>query len=98
MPPKQVLEVMGFAKHEDSTGLCATGVKVIAYTSTMELLLSHHKGRCICYKYFYMIVERRTIPLRPNNNRQAKIIICKLNRMNWKRIGSSSAGGYAPIQ
>ena len=44
MPPKQVLEVMGFAQHEDSTGLCATGVKVIAHTSTMELVLSHHKA------------------------------------------------------
>ena len=42
MPPKQVLEVMGFAQHEYSTGLCTTGIKVIAYTSTMELVLSHH--------------------------------------------------------
>ena len=74
MPQKQVPEVMGFAQHEDSTGVCATGVKVIAYTSTMEIVLSHHKGRCICYQYFYMIVERRTIPLRPNNNRQAKLV------------------------
>ena len=68
---------MGFAQHEDSTGLCATGVKAIAYTSTMELVLSHHKGRCICYQYFYMIVERRTIPLRPNNNRQAELVLKK---------------------
>ena len=66
---------MGFAQHKDSTGLCATGVKVIAYTSTMELVLFHHKGRCICYQYFYMIVQRRTIPLRPNNNRQAELVL-----------------------
>ena len=65
---------MGFAQHEDSTGLCATGVKVIAYTSTMELVLSHHKGRCIHYQYFYMIVEKKTIPLIPNNNRQAELV------------------------
>ena len=73
---------MGFAQHEDSTGLCATGVKVIAYTSTMELVLSHHKGRCICYQYFYMIVERRTIPLRPNNNRQAELFKKKISYVN----------------
>ena len=65
---------MGIAQHEDSTAWCATGVKVIAYTSTMELVLSHHKGKCICYQYFYMIVERRTIRLRPNNNRQAELL------------------------
>ena len=82
MPPKQVLEVMGFAQHEYSTGLCATGVKVIAYTSTMELVLSHHKGRCICYQYFYMIVERRTIPLRPNNNRQDELVLKKWSYAN----------------
>ena len=64
MPQEQVLEVMGFDQYEDSTGLCATGVKVIAYTSTMELVLSHHKGRCICYQYFYMFIERRTIALK----------------------------------
>ena len=56
---------MGFAQHEDSTDLCATGVKEIAYTSTMELVLSHHEGRCIRYQYFFMIVERRTIHLIP---------------------------------
>ena len=54
---------MDFAQHEDSTDLCAAGVKQIAYTSTMELVLSHHEGRCIRYQYFCMIVERRTIPL-----------------------------------
>ena len=74
MPQKDVLEVMGFAQHEDNTGLCATVVKLIAYTSTMELVLSHHKGRCICYQYVYMIVERRTISLEHNKDRQADLM------------------------
>ena len=53
---------MGFAQHEDSTDLYVTGGKEIAYASTMELVLSHHEGRCIRYQYFYMTVERRNIP------------------------------------
>ena len=44
MPPKQVLEVVGFAQHEDSTNCCATAVKEIAYTSPMGLVLSHQEG------------------------------------------------------
>ena len=38
--PKQVMEVMSFAHHEHNADLCATDVKEIAYTSTMELVLS----------------------------------------------------------
>ena len=65
---------MGFAEHDEhSTNFCATGVKEIAYIGTMELVLSHHEGSYIRYQYFYMIVERRTIHLRPNNNGQAEL-------------------------
>ena len=31
----------------------------------MELVLSHHESRCVHYRYSYLIVERRTIPLWP---------------------------------
>ena len=70
---------MGFAQHEDSTNLCATCVKEIAYTSTMKLVLSYHEGRYIRYHYFSMIVERRTTPLRPNNNRKAELVSKQLS-------------------
>ena len=69
----QKTEVMGFVHHEDSADLCANDMKEIAYTSTMELVLSHHESRCIGYQYSYMVVERRTIPLWPNNDRQAEL-------------------------
>ena len=64
---------MVFAHHEDSADLCATDVKEIAYTSTMELVL-HHESSCIRYQYSYMLVERRTIPLWPNDDRQAELV------------------------
>ena len=77
--PKQVLEViMGFAHHEDSADLCAYDVKEIAYTSTMELVLSHHESRSIRYQYSYMIIER-TIPLWPNNDWQAELVSKELS-------------------
>ena len=72
--PKQVPDVMGFAHHENSADLCATGVKEFAYASTKELVLSHHESRCIRYQYSYMIEERRTTPLWPNNCRQAELV------------------------
>ena len=61
--PKQVLEIMGFAHHENSADLCAADIKWITYASTMELVLSHHECRCVYHQYSYMIVERRAIPL-----------------------------------
>ena len=45
----------------------------------MELVLSHHKSKCIRYQYSYMIVERRIIPLWPNNDRQAEIVSKELS-------------------
>ena len=65
---------MGFAHHEDSADLCPYDVKEIAYSSTMKLVLSHHESRCIRYQYSYMSKERRTIPLWPNNDRQAELV------------------------
>ena len=65
---------MGFVHHHDSADLGSIDVKKIAYTSTMELVLSHHGSRCICYQYSYMVVERRTTPLWPNNDRLAELV------------------------
>ena len=65
---------MGFAHHENSADLCATDVKEFAYASTMELVLCHHKSRCIRYQYSYMTEERRITPLWPNNCRQAELV------------------------
>ena len=59
--PEQVLRVMGFAHHEDSADWCATDVKEVVDTNTMELVRSHHESRCIHYQHSYMIVERRTM-------------------------------------
>ena len=55
--PKQMLEVMVFAHHEDSADLCATDVKEIVYTSRMELVL-HHESGCVHYQYSYMLVKK----------------------------------------
>ena len=65
---------MGFAHHEDSADVCAYDAKDIAYTSKMELVLSHHESGCIRYQHSYVIIERRTIPLWPNNDRQAELV------------------------
>ena len=72
-------EVMGFVHHEDSADVRANIIKEIAYTSTMELVVSHHESRCICYQYSYMVVERRTIPLWPNDDRQAQLVSNELS-------------------
>ena len=53
--PKQVPEVMDVA-HHDSADLCAIDVKEIAYTSTIELDLSHHESRYILYLHSFIIV------------------------------------------
>ena len=76
--PKQVLEVMVFAHYEDSADLCATDVKEIAYTRTIKRVL-HHENRCISYQYSYMLVESSTIPLWPNNDRQAELVSKELS-------------------
>ena len=73
-----MLEVAAFARHEDSADLCATDVKEIAYTSTMELVL-HHESICIRYHCPYMLVERRTIPLWPNDDWQAELVSRELS-------------------
>ena len=65
---------MGFAHQENSADLCATDVNVFACANTVELVLSHHESRCIRCQYSYMIEERRTIPLWPNNCRQAELV------------------------
>ena len=48
---------MCFAHHEVGADLCATDVKEIAYTSTIEIVLSHNENRCISFQYSYMIIE-----------------------------------------
>ena len=73
------MEIMGIAHHEDNADLCANDIKEIAYTCTMELILSHHESRCIRYQYSYMVVEIRTIPLWPNNDRQAELVSNELS-------------------
>ena len=150
--PEQVLRIVGFAHHEDSADWCATDVKEVVDTNTMELVLFHHESRCIRYQHSSMIVERRTwgdhaevailtkfssptpqvppqgwgdfisrshspqlismgsgvfwvtglfslwLPLSDQTMTDRltcfKKFICRLNRMQWKSIDSSSAGGY----
>ena len=60
-----------------------TDVKEIVYISAMELVLSHNESGYIHYQYFYMIVERRTIPLWPNNDRQTGLVSKELSYANW---------------
>ena len=55
---------MGFAQHEDSTGLCAIGVNVIAYTSTMELVLSHHNGQMYLLSVFLHDCREKNHPFK----------------------------------
>ena len=57
---------MSFAHHEDSADWCATDVKDIAYTSTMELVLSHHESRC-------------PFPLWPKKYQQAELVKKKVS-------------------
>ena len=73
MPQNRCRGYMGFAHHEYSADLCAIDVKEVAY-STMELFLPHHESKWIRFQYSYMILEMITIPLWPNNNRQAELV------------------------
>ena len=40
---------------------------------------TNHESRCVRYQYSYMIVERRTIPLWPNNDWQIELVSKELS-------------------
>ena len=55
---------MGFAQHEDSTNCCAIGVKEIAYTSAMGLVLSHHEGSIYSLSVFLHDCREKNHPFK----------------------------------
>ena len=81
--PKQVLEVMVCSPWRQCWFMCHWCKINCPQYSTMELVLSHHESRYIRYQYSYMIVERRTILLWPNNDWQTELVSKELSRADW---------------
>ena len=73
-----------FAHHEDRADLCATDVKEIPHNTVQwNLFCPTTRARSIRYQYSYMIVERRTIPLWPNNDWQTELVSNELSCADW---------------
>ena len=81
--PKQVLEVMVCSPWRQCWFMYHWCKRNCPQYNTMELVLCHHESRYIRYQYSYMIVERRTIPLWPNNYRQTELVSTELSLAEW---------------
>ena len=81
--PKQVLGVMVCSPWRQCWFMCHWCKRNCPQYSIMELVLSHHESRYIRYQYSYMIVERRTVPLWPNNDRQTELVSKELSYADW---------------
>ena len=77
--PTQVLEVMVCSPWRQCWFMCHLCKRNCPQYSTMQLVLSHHESRYIRYQYSYVIVERGTMPLWPNNDWQTELVSKELS-------------------
>ena len=72
--PKQVLGVYGFCSPWIQCWFMCHWCKRSCLQYNGTFFSPHHESKWIRFQYSYMILEMITIPLWPNNNRQAELV------------------------
>ena len=97
--PKQVLEVMVCSPWRQCWFMCQWCKRNCPQYSTMELVLSQHESKIYSLSVFLHDCRKKNHPFMAKQwlidwTCFKRIIMCRLNRMHWKRLESSPAGAY----